>query len=265
MASPFQKYYALRVKNVFNNLYEVELTASSTALHDMRIELKKFKTILHFLKTVYPRHRIKKAAKLVASVFDEAGVLRETQLLQQWLQQHKMNELETMLRLQGSLLYSQHIFLQHIPKHKQALQKVIDICGPLVEETNALLPEQYMQKLKIEIQEQLKKNLTIEEWHDFRKKIKRWMNAIRWVAIEGDDFEEAHFPYFNNLQEAIGNWHDLIIIQDYFVALQAQKSIDKQLQQQLSAAQLTLLSGLQYREKQVKHLLQMPVQPAQLK
>ena len=65
MASPFQKYYALRVKNLFNNLYEVELTSSHTALHDLRIELKKFRTIIHFLKTVYPKHRIKKAIKLI--------------------------------------------------------------------------------------------------------------------------------------------------------------------------------------------------------
>jgi CHAD domain-containing protein len=85
------------------------------------------------------------------------------------------------------------------------------------------------------------------------------------VAVEGDEFEEAHFPYYNNLQEAIGNWHDLIIIQDYFMAIQSQKSIDKTLQQELTAAQLTLLSGLQYREKQVKHLLQTPVLPAHLK
>jgi CHAD domain-containing protein len=261
MASPFQKYYALRVKNLFNNLYEVELASSHTALHDLRIELKKFRTIIHFLKTIYPKHRIKKATKFIESVFDEAGVLREMQLLQQWLQQSKMPELETILGLEGSIIYAQHIFLQHIPKHKHALQKVIDVCGPLVEETNALLPEQYVQKLKVELLEQLKKNISVEEWHDFRKKIKRWMNAIRWVNQDSDELEEINFPYFNHLQEAIGNWHDLIIIEDYFAAIQAQKNIDKDLQQHLSAAQLVLFNNLQQREKQVRHLLQqqMPV------
>jgi CHAD domain-containing protein len=261
MASPLQKYYALKLKNLFNNLYEVELTSSHTALHDLRIELKKFRTIIHFLKTVYHKHRIKKAIKLIESIFDEAGTLREMQLLQQWLQQSKMPELETILGLEGSIIYAQHIFLQHIRKHKHTLQKVIDVCGPLVEETNALLPEQYMQKLKVELLEQLRKNLAIEEWHDSRKKIKRWMNAIRWVNSESDEMEEVNFAYFNHLQEAIGNWHDLIIIEDYFAAIQAQKNIDKDLQQHLSAAQLVLYSNLQQREKQVRHLLQqqMPV------
>jgi CHAD domain-containing protein len=261
MASPLQKYYALKLKNLFNNLYEVELTSSHTALHDLRIELKKFRTIIHFLKTVYHKHRIKKAIKLIESIFDEAGTLREMQFLQQWLQQSKMPELETILGLEGSIIYAQHIFLQHIRKHKHTLQKVIDVCGPLVEETNALLPEQYMQKLKVELLEQLRKNLAIEEWHDSRKKIKRRMNAIRWVTSESDEMEEVNFAYFNHLQEAIGNWHDLIIIEDYFAAIQAQKNIDKDLQQHLSAAQLVLYSNLQQREKQVRHLLQqqMPV------
>lgn len=141
------------------------------------------------------------------------------------------------------------------------MQKVIDVCGPLVEETNALLPEQYVQKLKVELLEQLKKNISVEEWHDYRKKIKRWMNAIRWVNQDSDELEEVNFPYFNHLQEAIGNWHDLIIIEDYFAAIQAQKNIDKDLQQHLSAAQLVLFSNIQQREKQVRHLLQqqMPV------
>jgi len=67
--SVFQKYYQQRIKNIFNLLYDFEISGSETVLHDLRVELKKLKAILHFIRTVYNKDRLRKLVKKLNRFF----------------------------------------------------------------------------------------------------------------------------------------------------------------------------------------------------
>src|SRR5881275_1468372 len=88
MHTPLEKYFAQRVKNLFNHLHDFELVGDEVSLHDLRVEMKKLRAILKFLRTVYPRQKLKRPAHLLRSIFQRAGAIREYQILLQWLQKY---------------------------------------------------------------------------------------------------------------------------------------------------------------------------------
>ena len=94
MDTPLEKYFAQRVKNLFNNLHDFELNGDETSMHDLRVEIKKLRAVIKFLGTIYPKQQLKRPAYLLRFVFQKAGELRESQLLQLWLRKHQFSVIE---------------------------------------------------------------------------------------------------------------------------------------------------------------------------
>src|SRR5487761_2478373 len=94
MHTPLQKYFAQRVKNLFNHLHDFDLNGDEVSLHDFRVEMKKLRAVIRFLRQVYPKQKIKKPAQLLRSIFQAAGEMREYQILQQWLQKNQFVVIE---------------------------------------------------------------------------------------------------------------------------------------------------------------------------
>src|SRR5437016_14448633 len=94
MQTPLEKYFAQRVKNLFNNLHDFELNGDDVSMHDLRVEMKKLRSIITFLRQVYPKQKVKKAAHILRSIFQQAGEIREYQILEQWLQKNQFTAIE---------------------------------------------------------------------------------------------------------------------------------------------------------------------------
>ena len=94
MHTPLQKYFAQRVKNLFNHLHNFELNGDDISLHDFRVEIKKLRAVIKFLRDIYPKQKLKKAGHLLRTIFQTAGEIREYQLMQQWLQKYQFPVIE---------------------------------------------------------------------------------------------------------------------------------------------------------------------------
>src|SRR5438874_12013791 len=94
MHTPLEKYCAQRVKNLFNHLHDFELMGDEVSLHDLRVEMKKLRAIIKFLRAVYTKQKLKKPAHALRAIFQNAGHIRQMQIIQQWMQKNNFSVIE---------------------------------------------------------------------------------------------------------------------------------------------------------------------------
>ncbi|CAN5164565.1 hypothetical protein BH11BAC6_BH11BAC6_10330 [soil metagenome] len=254
MDTPLEKYFALRVKNLFNHLHDFELNGDESSLHDMRVEIKKLRAIVRFLGSVYHKQQLKKPAHLLRAIFQKAGEIRESQLLQQWLQKNQYHAIEHTYFPSEKLDFLIEQFRKNEVQYKDDFKEIIESLSKFVHSTNEILAEQYFIDLNAQVEKLCRKNLPHADWHELRKLIKQRIYAYNWVRHE-EKTEDTNFHYYNKLQEQIGLWHDIEIIKDNFSQKQVYLSQDIDVQIDFNLAWEKLTASHRYREKQVEELL----------
>lgn len=255
MQSSLQRYFSLRINKLFNHLHDFELMGDEASLHDFRVELKKLKSVIRFLKTIYPKQKFKKINHLLGSIFQNAGEIREYQLLLQWLQKHELKNIAANYFPEEKMKLMIASFHQQSASYKTDLKEVIERCSKYVQITNKILPEQYVTELNAQIEKLLHKHLSAKDWHELRKLIKKWMYASNWIVHEEKNKINSLFSYYNKLQETIGQWHDLLVIKETLYQKQIHLSADIDIQKDLSKALEKLNHSIRYREKQVSEII----------
>ena len=75
-------------------MHDFELMGDEISLHDLRVEMKKLRAIMKFLRNIYSKTRIKKPAHTLRAIFQQAGEIREYQIISQWLQKNNFSIIE---------------------------------------------------------------------------------------------------------------------------------------------------------------------------
>jgi CHAD domain-containing protein len=254
MQTPLQKYFAQRVKNLFNHLHDFDLNGDEVSLHDLRVEMKKMRAIIKFLRKVYPKEKLKKPANLLRSIFEISGEIREYQLLRQWLEKQDCKVMEKNYFPAEKLHLMLEHFRFHAEKYTADFTEIIKHTTDFVESTNDILPEQYFAELNSQVEKLCKKKITITDWHKLRKLIKQRIYSYNWF-LHKDEKEDSLFAYYNKLQEQIGQWHDLEVIKNVFSQKQMYLSQDIEVQKEFNTAWEKLSASLRYREKIVEEML----------
>ncbi len=254
MHTPLQKYFSQRIKNLFNHLHDFELDGNDVALHDLRVEMKKLRAVIKFLRNIYPKQKLKKAAHLLRSVFQKAGEIRECQLLQQWLQKYQFAVIEKEYFPHADMDAMIKNFVQNLNGYKDDLKEVIEQVSDFVNNTNEILAEQYFVELNAQVEKLCRKNLPSSEWHELRKLIKQRIYAYNWLVHENEN-DDPIFSYYNKLQETIGQWHDFEIIKDVFSQKQIYLSQNIEIQKDFTLAWEKLNIQLKQKEKQAEEML----------
>ncbi len=254
MQTPLEKYFAQRVKNLFNHLHDFELIGDERSMHDLRVEMKKLRAVIRFLRQVYPRQKLKRPAHLLRSIFQVAGEIRECQILQQWLRKHEFAVIEKTYYPSEKMDTMMQAFKNNCNTYKDNFKEIIEQTSEYVQNTNEILAEQYFTELNAQVEKNCRKNLSATDWHELRKLIKQRMYAYNWLHHENEN-DDPLFSYYHKLQEAIGLWHDLEIIKEAFSQKQIYLSQDIEVQKDFSRAWEKLSHSLKYREKIVEELL----------
>ena len=244
--------FSQRVKQVFNLLHNFDSSMSETDLHDFRVELKKMRAIIKFLSKIYSKQKLKKSARLLDNIFQQAGDIREYQLLLQWLDKNEMVFLKSQCFTEHRMLEMIRYFQQQTHLFKLELKELIDQLSDLVTSTNSILSEQYATDLFAQINKMISKDCTVNQWHDLRKRIKQWQYASNWVEEKDWNLEKA---YFQKLQEAIGNWHNLETIQQYLATLSKTHSNQIDVLMELTKANQVLEKSNKIKKREVQELL----------
>jgi len=255
--TPLEKYFAQRVKNLFNNLHDFELNGDDVSMHDFRVEMKKLRAMVKFFKQIYPKQKIKKAAHTLHAIFQEAGEIREYQVLIQWLQKNQFTAIERAYFPPERLQVMIQRFRLNSAAIKHDLKDVIDQVGHFAHSTNEILPEQYYAELNAKVAKLSRRRLLTQDWHELRKLIKQRIYAYNWVKHDSDN-DDPLFSYYNKLQETIGQWHDADIIKDVFSQKQIYLSQDIDVQKDFAPAWDKITAAVKHREKQVEELLESP-------
>ena len=254
MHTPLEKYFAQREKNLFNHLHDFELMSDEVSLHDLRVEMKKLHAIIKFLRSIYSKPRIKKPANTLRSIFQEAGEIREYQIISQWLQKNNFIMIEQVYFPADQLKYLIKEFQQDTEYYKEKFKEVIESIRLFIENTNEILAEQYFIDINAQLEQLCRKDLPQAEWHKLRKLIKQRIYAYNWITHKTEN-EDPNFSYYQKLQETIGLWHDLIIIKDTFSHKQVYLSPNIEVQKDFTLAWDKLITSIKQREKQVEEML----------
>lgn len=225
------------------------------SLHDFRVEMKKLRAVVKFLRQVYPKQKLKRPAHLLRAIFQEAGEMREYQILQQWLNKHQLKAIQEHYFPPVQLEQMMMAFRLRSDHYKNDFKEIIEQCGKFVAITNEILAEQYFVDLNAHLLEMTNRDLPNTEWHEMRKLIKQWLFAINWIAPEEAAEKDPAFSYYNKLQEHIGQWHDLEMIRDTFSQKQIYLSQDIAVQKDFNIAWEKLTNSMKYREKQIEDML----------
>ncbi|HNP22139.1 MAG TPA: CHAD domain-containing protein [Panacibacter sp.] len=254
MQTPLEKYFALRTKNLFNHLHDFELNGDEGSMHDLRVEIKKMRAVLKFLRTIYPKQQLKKPSHLLRYIFQTAGAIRELQLLQIWLRKSQHEVILSTYYSDQKLAFMIDQFRINSMQYKEDFKDIITSCEEYIRSTNEILAEQYFVDLNAQVEKYCRRNLPITEWHNLRKLIKQRLYSYNWVTHESDN-DDPNFAYFHKLQESIGLWHDLEIIKESFSQKQVWLSQNIEVQKEFAAAWEKLESSIKQKEKQVEDLL----------
>ena len=185
-------------------------SGNEEALHQVRVVLKKSKAVMHYF--LHEKLHVKKVTKLkkdIRNIFHTAGSIRAAQLQMQWLKKNRYQILLQTSSLKDDLLYYDELFKTDT---KKSLKILSDVKRKLTEHcsdsagSNVL---QYAIVLKQTIQ-LIIKNLRQPGWHELRKTIKQLLYAYNW-QLEKDKIKlltVKEHTYLDQLQEAIGTWHD---------------------------------------------------------
>ena len=255
MATRIEKNYDHRIKKIFNHLHDFDLHPDDSSLHDLRVEMKKLRALLKFLRTIYPQQKLKKAAHLLRTVFHAAGEIREFQLMQQWCRANNIYHIESTYYPQEELDHLILNFKNALEGYKKDLEEMCKKSQEFVQDTHIILAEQYVTDLYAQLDTKTHIRLASEEWHELRKIIKQWMYALDWIHESKTEKKDQTFSFYNKLQEIIGQWHDLEMIKESFSQKQIFLSMDLDVQQDFARAWDLLLNSIKKSAKQVTAML----------
>lgn len=255
MRSKLERYYTQRTNNILQLLQKFETSVSEKDLHEFRVELKKLRALLKFLRTEYGKSAISKTKTVVELIFAEAGKLREQQLLLAWMGVNRLSRLQKFCATE----YPVPERSKELQKRLQAKQKKLVFrlakSQLLAKQSAAAVTDLYTATLKNRIEENLRKIPAEPEWHTLRKLIKQWLYSVNWTSTSKSTSLSHLYTYSNQLQEAIGNWHDAITIHITLLSLKFHLPNDAVIQKEHATALQKILTTMQQSTREVKKLL----------
>lgn len=232
-------------KNYFN---QTVAFPSEENIHDLRVSIKKLRTILLFLQRLLPNSKedIKFLLKQIIPVFQEAGILRELQVLE--LQLNKENKkLKILLQKKiksatqsfetTSQNFDHDSWIQH---HARFLKSTKSVDTKTIEQNLS----DHFRSIYHKILQQLKSE-TIR-YHQIRKGFKNIAELLSlWTQINP---KNPFIPYIAKIKEIntrLGNWHDYDVNITFLKSLNIDQSEDvKQLQEQFENQKSNIEKGL---------------------
>ncbi len=205
------KEFALKQSDAAVHLLDEYLkTNDGEALHQLRVSIKKIRSVLRYFENQQLHEKkIKQLKKQLRHVFQSAGFIRETQLQIQWLKRNRYRILLNESLLETDVSFYEQVFLDEAGKSRKILESIRKELNKFCKDADELSVFNYAEQLKQRIFFQLK-SVNMSGWHELRKIIKQLLYAQNWLS-ESEKIKllpVKQTAFLDQLQEAIGNWHD---------------------------------------------------------
>lgn len=259
-----KKYTSGQMDAAIDWLEKFVQTSDEEALHQFRVSLKKIHAVMQYFreKEIHSK-KIKELKRKQKEIFSDAGFIRDAGIRLNWLRQNKM-----LLLLRESLLMEKtqsfrSYFSAHAKHYSSILDEIKEELVSLTKEEKAATVFEYSITLKETVQKLISHKLLIDDWHELRKQIKQLLYAYHWNRKEDQlkllKVNELH--YFDQLQDAIGAWHDAVNLKEWFSNEQFFLSESVQVKKQFSSAWKKLNTEVEQKTKAVEQLLKKRLKP----
>lgn len=190
-------------------------------LHQFRVEVKKIRAVCFQLEQLKDRRKVKKYHHQIRHIFRKGGHIRELQLERAWLSRHRKFNLIRLMAYDANLEKADKSFHMEVPEMLHIFKKArkkLDQYLQLVtqDESDHYVTEQWCVTLQSVLA------VTADSaWHETRKKIKQLLYARNWIpsdAVQTAPVKKI-FQGLDKLQDLIGQWHDLLVLENKILGI----------------------------------------------
>jgi CHAD domain-containing protein len=263
--SELKAYTGKQLQTAIEMLQSFTPGADAEIIHQLRVSLKKLKAVLVFAATLNPE-KTKKIRKKVQVLFRAAGSVREAQLQLQWLTKKRYVHLIEAAKLKQKISEEEALLLLQKEDYQDMLASVAKDLLKLIRKIKQEQVADYAVQLKKTVQQQLQAEEK-EEWHALRKLIKQMLYVHHWLSEQEKlkIMPVLLYHVFDQLQEQIGTWHDLIDLQQWLTDQQFFLHQEPSIKQQSTKASAQLQANLLLQEQAVLRQLLVTKKPVKQK
>lgn len=198
-----KKYASVRFVKLLNLLDRYDKTPTEEILHNIRVELKKIKSLFHLINFCSKKFNVSKEYSSLREIFREAGKIREMEVLNKlFLEYHMESVNEEIKSGNHNLLVSN--FRKNISKYKRMTATILNNIEKNLEKINSDCFKKYSEIKKEKLNKQIFPILIEAELHNMRKVIKE----IIYIAGISSWSKKKLDPIYENIQNVIGSLHD---------------------------------------------------------
>lgn len=245
-----EKYFEQQQELTHKNLKVAQAVCSEKVLHELRVSIKRIKALWIFLAKLVPEEAqtLKKYFKNYKNIFKLAGMVRDAQIKDKLLIAYSQKG-----NLPAPLAYQTHLYTKQKEAFKIFKHYAKDWC--LDEKVGKQLKkiwykidtqnlyantERLLRQSFSDVRLLLQKAENDEPFHEARKIIKS-IYYILHLVFKPDSPQQ--YQDLKNLEETIGNWHDIAVLIDDLKAYQQASSTPR-------THEINTLLGLLAAEKQ---------------
>lgn len=243
MIKQLQKYTHKRFTLLNAGLKKYKLHAKPEQLHEVRVELKKIKTLFNFLAFSSKKFNEHKNYKPLKHIFKKAGLIRDVDVLHQLFKDYELEQFEKAVlpkeKNQNKLIEKFHKKTRHYIKTSNQSTKQME---NYLANTGTLDLKDYISNTEHQLREKLFRDFKQDELHLIRKQLKE---LVYLSQIMGKKSTIKEIEIYDKLQNTIGDWHDKNVLID--ILQKKQSSLYKDSVQKLKlgcASDLKLIKSL---------------------
>jgi len=209
-------YFKVQAKVAMQELDKYFHDPQVEILHQFRVELKKIRAVFFHLEEMRDQKAVKKIHQDVKKIFRKAGEIRELQLEIAWLEKHRKFNLLRLMQYESKLRKSDKYFHKRIPYMLDTFKKACRKTEHRLSKLSQQQTNQYISKKWQVVLLPLLTNIDEKYWHETRKGVKQLVYARHWINAETILQKKviSIFLSLDKLQNSIGKWHDLDLLEN---------------------------------------------------
>ena len=209
-------YFKVQAKVAMQELDKYYHDPQVEILHQFRVELKKIRAVFFHLEEMQDQKAVKKIHQVVKKIFRKAGEIRELQLEIAWLEKHRKFNLLRLMQYESKLRKSDKYFHRNIPMMLDTFKKVYRKTEHKLSKLTQQQTNEYISKKWQVVLFPLLANVDERCWHETRKGVKQLVYARHWISADTILQKKviSIFLSLDKLQNSIGKWHDLDLLEN---------------------------------------------------
>ena len=191
-------------------------TGEQDQLHQLRVQIKKLKSLLLLFSVNERNKKLLRIFKPVKKIFHDAGMIRDAHIHLQLADEFGIKH-SAFYQQQAELLADETAkFCQAGRKHMKDINRTGKRLTSALKRIDATHITSFYRSELDSIALTLAKREFNEDMHECRKQIKNLLyNQKLATKIKNGNFR-INIPYLDQVQEALGQWHDGILARDMF-------------------------------------------------